>query len=110
MAANGKLDSCIGAHPTLAVSYLEGRAFHPRGYREGWVRAGHRGLDEPIEVVVGVRRIVMKQHEPAHFGQTCKLERLSNRAVPPANTVGVFRVGVLAIVDQQVGPTRQSET
>src|SRR5689334_8142170 len=58
---------------------------------------------EPVELLVGVHRIVVKKDGALGAGPPGEAERVGGGGVPPADVVGVLAVGVLAVVDQQRG-------
>ena len=64
---------------------------------------------ELVQELVGVQRVMVEHHQPLGPGPVREGERVGHPRVPPAHVLGVFVVGVLAIVDQQVGAAGQVE-
>ena len=60
-----------------------------------------RGGREPVEELVGVQRVVMKE-QPSSLDSAGEGERVGESRMAPADVVGVLVVGVLAVVDQQI--------
>ena len=70
---------------------------------------GARVRAEAVEELVGVQRVVVEEQQPAGLDPAGEGERVGDRRVPPADVVGVLLVGVLAVVDQQVGVAGEVE-
>src|SRR5215471_8196160 len=83
-------------------SDIERRAFAGGGDFEGGVRVGKRFTEQPVEVGVGVARIVMKGHDVLRFGELREAERLRERAVAPADMPRILMRIVLAVVDEKI--------
>jgi len=56
-----------------------------------------------------VQRVVVEQQQSVRCHTAAELERVADRRVAPAEVLGVLRVGVLAVVDEQLGVMREVE-
>jgi GAF domain-containing protein len=71
--------------------------------------AGSAALDPPgtrlvpdlVEYPVGVKRVVVEEHQPLGPDTAREAERVRDAGVPPADVLGVLGVGVLAVVDEE---------
>ncbi len=68
-----------------------------------------RGHDEVVDVVVGARRVVVEQREPAHVRRLRDVDRVLDRAVTPPDLLGVLGGEVLGVVDHEVGAAEERD-
>ena len=59
-------------------------------------------LKHPVEIIVAVSRVVVKWRQMPHAGQPGKLEGVLNAAMPKADPILIFLIGVLCVVDEEV--------
>ena len=52
---------------------------------------------------------MVEEHQPAGAHPAGEVDHVADRRVAPADVIGVLHVGVLAVVDQEVGVVRQVE-
>ena len=62
---------------------------------------------EIVQEVVGVQRVVVEEQEPLGADAVGERQRVVDPGVAPADVLGVLLVGVLAVVDQEVGVASQ---
>ena len=61
-----------------------------------------RVLEQRLELVVGVVRVVVEQHRLADLGLVREADDVLDARVPPADVVRVLVVAVLRVVQQHV--------
>ena len=64
---------------------------------------------EAVELLVVVERVVVEEQEALRLGELSVGQNVAEAGVPPADVVGVLRVGVLAVVDQKRGAVCELE-
>ena len=70
-------------------------------------RDARRRLEHRVELIVGVVRVVVEQQRALGVRAAREAHRVAERRVAPADVARVLVVGVLAVVDQQVGVARE---
>ena len=92
---------------SIAGAEFEHGAFAPARYTERRLEQPYRLLEETLERVVVVGRVVVEQDHLLRTDARGELERVAIRAVAPANAAGVLLIGKLGIVDQEIGARGQ---
>src|SRR5260370_28173600 len=108
------MTSSAGAPPSLIGSAGGDGEAEPLGGGEDVGAAGRgrqvaRLREDLVEVVVGVRRAVVEQHEGAGAGLACHPDRVVDGAVPKVPLDLVLGHGVLGVVDDDVGAVAELE-
>src|SRR5262245_28733530 len=85
-----------------------------RGPFERWdelegQRATPRGGEAPVELGVGVRRVVVERDDSRGARGPREGEQVAKRRVPPADATRVLLVSVLRVVDQEAGARGELE-
>ncbi len=83
-------------------SDFERRAFATRRDPEGGFGDGDGLVEQPIQIGVGVVRIVMERNEVLRLAERREAERLRERAVSPPDVARVLVRVVLTVVNQQI--------
>ena len=86
-------------------SHFEGRPLAP-GDHLGMLAERPGLVEEPVQRLVIVIRVMVKQREPAHASQLREGDGVGDAAVAPAHALGVLRCGVLPVVEQEVDVRR----
>ena len=90
----------------VALAELESGSFPSWSELEGELRGTPDLIQQPVEHLIGMGRIVMKRHKPLDTSRSGEGNGLRQCAMPPAYMRQVFGRGVLGIVNKQIYPCR----
>src|SRR5256885_4367942 len=99
----------FGPEPTTTASTGPSAKIEDSALRGGFDRDGAvaLGRDDRIDLVIGSRRVVVKQQEPLDAGRLGEADRVLDGRMPEGSARRELGLRQLRVMDQQVGVSRQ---
>ena len=83
--------SCFNCHP-----------FSAGGYQIGWLQVLESRLEDAIQLIIIMGRIMMERDEMFHIAQFGKAKGMFNATVTVADSIDIFLGRILGVVDEQI--------